>query len=644
MLKRVILLIIIGLFSLGLNIPKINEKEFKQKMNEIFSSHATYKELNNSLIERILKNYLEELDPTKTYFIESDIQKWLIPTDEIINQIFSSIKKNDFLVFFEIYEKMTEAIDRRNKLEIEVGKSNLIQNVDPEEFKDLTWSPTKNELLTRLLKIKSLQLDAVKKFEKEDQEVFFNRLKKRRILKEKDFLDCSENDKKSLILSNVLKSFCASLDSHTNYLSPSEAKQLMIEIQQRLFGIGALLKDNLNGFEIVRIIEKSAAEKVNLKIKDKIIAVNKEPVIGLDITEVVEKIRGEKGSEVMLTIVRPSKDTKKEDTFDITLKRDEVVLEESRFEKKIEPYADGIIAHLKLHSFYQDPNSSSSSDIKKAIENLNKKNKIKGIILDLRSNTGGLLPQAVEVVSLFISKGIVVSIKDNNGNIAHLRDTEGKITYDGPLVVLVNKASASASEIVAQTLQDYGRAIIVGDLNTFGKGTYQTFTLDSSKNAKVNPSGEYKVTKGKYYTVSGKTPQLTGVQSDITVPGILSELEIGEKYSKYPLENDKINPNFDDDLSDIPLIHRKRISLLYKHNLQQVTKAYTQYLGILNNNSKQRIDDNKNYQNFLKEIKDKNYESESIDLFNQSDLQLQEAMNITKDLIYLTQINDKLFE
>jgi carboxyl-terminal processing protease len=404
------------------------------------------------------------------------------------------------------------------------------------------------------------------------------------------------------------------------------------------------LKDNLNGFEIVRIIDGSASQKGNLKINDKIIAVNKEPVIGLDITEVVEKIRGEKGSEVILTILRVSKESKKEESFDIILKRDEVVLEESRFEKAIEPFGDGIIAHLKLHSFYQDPNSSSSLDIKNAIEDLNKNNKIKGVILDLRSNTGGLLPQAVEVVSLFITKGVVVSIKDNNGNISHLRDTEGKVTYDGPLVVLVNKASASASEIVAQTLQDYGRAIIVGDENTFGKGTYQTFTLDSSKNAKVNPSGEYKVTKGKYYTVSGKTPQLVGVKSDIIAPGILSNSEIGEKFSKFPLENDKINPNFDDDLSDIPLIHRKRISLLYKHNLQKITKEYTQFLDILTQNSKKRIDSDKNYKEFLNEIKNKNYEAEVIDLFVKNDLQLKEAMNITKDLIYLNQNSDKIYE
>ena len=276
------------------------------------------------------------------------------------------------------------------------------------------------------------------------------------------------------------------------------------------------------------------------------------------------------------------------------------------------------------------------------IEECKKKHKIKAVLLDLRSNTGGLLSQAVDVSSLFITKGIVVSIKDCFGNIQHLRNTEGKTSFDGPLVVLTNKASASASEIVAGTLKDYGRAIVVGE-ETFGKGSFQTFSLDASKNV-INPTGEFKVTRGRYYTVSGKSPQLTGIQSHIPVPGILSELEIGEKFSKFPLENDEIKENFDDDLSDIPMIHRKRLSLLYKHNLQQKITSYTQYLDILKTNSKNRIENNKNYQNFLKEIANKNFEAKSVELFSQNDLQLVEALNITKDLAYLTEINDKGFD
>src|SRR5262249_27228595 len=152
--------------------------------------------------------------------------------------------------------------------------------------------------------------------------------------------------------------------------------------------------------------------------------------------------------------------------------------------------------------------------------------------------------------------------------IQHLREVEGKPIWEGPLTILVNRASASAAEIVAQTLQDYGRAVVVGDDHTFGKGTFQTFTLDPITNPKVNPQGEYKVTRGRYYTVSGKSPQLSGVFSDIVVPGMLSYLDIGESFSKYPLENDSIEPHFDDDLSDLSAFHRLQLGPMYRYNLQ----------------------------------------------------------------------------
>jgi carboxyl-terminal processing protease len=642
MLKKIILLILICL-TLEAKAPYLTNKDVKTKIEEILKSHASYKKITNFLAERLLKNFIDELDPLKTYFIESDIQKWLYPTDEILTSVIEGFKTNNFSVFSQIHCVMSEAIERRNKLEIELRTLELPKNIDPEEFKDITWTSCKKELLTRLLKIKSLQMDTAKKLD-EDAENILKMLEKKRKTRENEIISQSQEDRKNLILSYLLKAFCHALDSHTDYFTPFEANQFMIQVQQKLSGIGAQLKDNLNGFMIMHVIDNSPAKKANLKIGDRIIAVNNEPVIGLDITEAVELIRGEKESKVHLTIVRKNEEENKDYKFDIELTRSEVVLEEARLETTFEPFGDGIIANIKLFSFYQDTKNSSAEDIKNALIELNKKHKIKAVLLDLRSNTGGLLPQAVEVVSLFISKGIVVSIKDCQGNVQHLRNTDGKPAFDGPLVVLINKASASASEIVAGTLQDYGRAIIVGDETSFGKGSFQTFTLDSSKGSKINSSGEYKVTRGIYYTVSGKSPQLTGIKSDITVPGILSELEIGEKFSKYPLENDEIAANFEDDLSDIPLIHRKRISLLYKHNLQQKMGNFIQYLNLLKANSKNRLENNKNYQNFLKEIKNKNFESKSVELFGQSDLQMQEALNIAKDLTYLCELNEKQFE
>ncbi|MFA6118335.1 MAG: S41 family peptidase [Parachlamydiales bacterium] len=640
MIKKLILLIIICL-SLEAKVPHLSNKDVKTKTEEILRSHASYKKITPVIAERILKNFIDELDPTKTYFIESDIQKWLYPNDETINEVIEGFKNSNFSLFSQILNTMIEAINRRNLLEMDVEKSILPKNVNSEEFKNIEWAVSKKELLARLIKIKSLQMEAAEKYEKENIEDINKRLNKKRTLKEQEITASSEDERKSLIISYILKSFCHALDAHTDYFTPFEANQFMIQVQQKLSGIGAQLKDNLNGFVITQVIDGSPAKAANLKIGDRIIAVNNESVIGMDISDAVELIRGEQGSKVELTIIRKQDDINEPIKFNIIITRGEIVLEDSRLEKNFESFGDGAIANIKLFSFYQDSKNSSAEDLKNAIEDLKKNYKLKGVILDLRSNTGGLLPQAVDVASLFISKGIVVSIKDSTGNIQHLRNTDGKAIFDGPLIILVSKTSASASEIVAGTLQDYGRAIIVGDETTFGKGSFQTFTLDASKNTKINPTGEYKVTRGRYYTVSGKSPQLVGVKSDIIVPGILSELEIGEKFSKYPLETDEIPANFDDDLSDVPAIHRKRIALLYKHNLQQKTKAFTQYLDILKRNSKQRLDNNKNYQSFLKEMKNKNFESKQIEVFNQSDLQLIEALNIAKDLSYLTEMNDK---
>jgi len=626
-------------------LPDINSHDVKKKTMELLHSHVNYKKIDNQLIVRTLDNFIEELDPSKTYFLKEDIQRWLSPSDEDIKKIISDYYKGNFSTFESIHLVMSKAIERRNKFETLIEKDNIPKSSNNEELSNLEWANSENELYDRLLKIRSLQVQAVEKIDDETAEKFFQRVKKKRINREKELLTSSQEEKSKLIYTYFLKAFSGALDAYSTYFTPSEATQFMMQVQQRLFGIGAQLRDSLNGFSIVRILDGGPAKKTNkLKINDKIIAVNKEPVVGMDIEKAVELIRGKKNTPVLLTILREHGDSKDKITekLDVEIIRGEVVLEETRLETKVEPFADGVIANLKLFSFYQDPKSSSASDIKKALEEIQSKNNLKGVILDLRNNSGGLLSQAKEVAGLFITKGIIVSIKDSSGHIQHLRDLDGKMAWDGPLVILVNKASASAAEIVTQSLQDYGRALVVGDENTFGKGTFQVFTLDSSHDGKVNLKGEYKVTKGKYYTVSGKSPQLVGVKSDIVVPGIFSGIEIGEKFSKYPLQNDHIEANFEDDLSDIPVLHRNEIGRLYKHNLQPRLDSYVKHLDTLRKNSTSRLTLNKSYQNFIKSVEEKKFESESFDIFSQADLQLAETYNIMKDLIFLMQLNEQI--
>lgn len=658
MLKKlmILMLMISSVFAIDAKPPEITPPETAQKIQEMMKGHASYKELTPFLVKRILLNFLDELDPNKSYFIESDIHQWLEPSDELVDSTLKGMQQGNFQTFDNIYAALGKTVVRREELDKKIDLKNLPKHVKAEEFKDMKWCKDEHELLERLKRIKALQVDAAAKLKEHDREKTFQRIEKRQRIFEEEILEKDPIQRQKRILSYVLKATAAALDAHTAYFTPDEAAQFMIGVQQRLFGIGAQLRDDINGFTVIKIIEGGpAAEGKILKVKDRIIAINGEPVVGMDIIDAVDLIRGEENTPVVITVIRETKnkdtDTSTEETLDIKIIRKEVRLKETRFETSLENYGDGAIGYLKLYSFYQDPETSSVDDLSKAITEMKKNANVKAMVLDLRYNAGGMLSQAVSISGLFITKGIVVSIKDENGVVQHLRHLDEDVAWSGPLVVLINRGSASASEIVAGTLQDYGRALIVGDDHSYGKGSFQTFTLNPSKHDLINPQGEYKITRGRYYTVSGRTPQLTGVYSDITVPGPLSESEIGEKFTKYPLENDSIKPAFDDELDDVPVSQRDNIRLLYKFNLQQKLNTYEKYLPLLISNSAERIKNNKVYQDFLKELKKKDNEPEkdvepdedalSDTNIGKADLQLTETYNIVRDLLYLMLKNSK---
>ncbi len=350
-------------------------------------------------------------------------------------------------------------------------------------------------------------------------------------------------------LSDYLNAVTSVYDPHTGYFAPVDKENFDISMAGKLEGIGARLQTDGEYTKVTDVVAGGPAWKgKELSEKDVIMKVaqeGEEPVDigGMNINEVVQLIRGKKGTKVTLTV-------KKVDgtMADIDIIRDVVILEEGFAKSLILDTEEGEkVGYIRLPRFYadfsDDKGRSSFRDIRTEVEKL-KTESVGGIILDLRSNGGGSLRDVVDMTGLFIEEGPIVQVKSRGRNPEVLEDDDSQVQYDGPLVVMVNEFSASASEILAAALQDYGRAVIVGN-KTFGKGTVQRFIdLDVAIRGanNVKPLGNLKVTTQKFYRVNGGSTQLEGVTPDIFLPDNYAYLETGERENDYPLQWDKIAP------------------------------------------------------------------------------------------------------
>ena len=339
-------------------------------------------------------------------------------------------------------------------------------------------------------------------------------------------------------------------DPHTEYFAPKAKEDFDYEMTGRFEGIGATLREKDGLIYIEEIIPGSAsARQGDLKKGDAILRVAQgaaEPVSieGWHTAKAVTLIRGKKGSEVRMTVKKPDGSTKI-----IPIIRDVVVVDEKYAQSSIITEKGQKIGYLRLPGFYADFNDnggrSSSDDVKKELAKLNAEG-VKGIVMDLRFNGGGSLSDAVSMAGLFMPSGPMVQVRDGQGHTQVLTDNDPRVQYSGPLVLLVNKYSASASEILAAAIQDYHRGVIMGSTSTYGKGTVQRiFDLDEALPSELNsvkPIGSLKLTTQKFYRVNGGSTQFKGVVSDIVVPDLYSYLDEGEKESDYPLKWDEIQP------------------------------------------------------------------------------------------------------
>jgi carboxyl-terminal processing protease len=354
-------------------------------------------------------------------------------------------------------------------------------------------------------------------------------------------------------LSSYLNTVSQSYDPHTEYFKPEAKEEFDLNMTGTLEGIGAVLREEDGFIKVVSIVPGSASwRQKELKAEDKILKVAQgaeEPVdlVEASVNEAVKLIRGKKGTEVRLTVQKPSGRIQV-----IPIIRDVVVVEETYAKSAVvlpeDPAAKDKFGYINLPAFYHDFNNSkgrtSSADVKTELERL-KGEGVKGVVLDFRNNGGGALDDAVKMAGLFFKNGPVVQIKDQKGNGMVLQDQDAGVVFDGPLVILINTFSASASEIVAAALQDYGRAVILGADTSFGKGTVQSMLdLDAylpPAFASARPMGSLKLTIQKFYRINGGSTQYKGVVPDIQIPDAYTELDVGEKTLEYALPWDTVD-------------------------------------------------------------------------------------------------------
>lgn len=490
--------------------------------------------LDDELSSRVFDAFIKSLDPNRTFFLATDIKQLEQFRLQIDNNFRRGELKNAFKAF-NLYQKRhaERLVYSLNLLENQFDQLDFSKNETLMiERDEMPWPANKkeqNNLTRKQLKNMIIGFKLAGKADKEIQELLVKRYKN-----QLNRIKQTNNEDAFRVYMNAL---AESYDPHTQYFSPRVSENFDIQMSLSLEGIGAMLQSDDGYTKVKRLVPAGPAEKAGqLKAGDRIVGVGQGvngemvDVIGWRLDDVVQLIRGKKGTTVRLELIpQKSKDDHKTRTIQIV--RNTVKLEEQAAQKEVIKFAANgkqqKVGVIDIPAFYidfkaaqaGDPNyKSTTRDVKKLIEELKQEN-IDGLVIDLRNNGGGSLQEVNSLVGLFIKSGPTVQVKAADGRIAQLNDDSDEVTYKGPLVVLVNRLSASASEIFAGAIQDYNRGIIIGN-QTFGKGTVQAL--------QQLEKGQIKLTHAKFYRVSGDSTQNLGVIPDITFPALYDKEDIGE--------------------------------------------------------------------------------------------------------------------
>jgi carboxyl-terminal processing protease len=536
--------------------PGANDRQITLAVRSYLErEHLTRRPIDDEIAGRWFEMFIGALDPMKMYFMQSDIAEF----GERKNQLDDLVRRGNVDFAYDVYRRFMTRVEQRLPLIEKLIQSDLDFTV-PETIvidrDDVDWSASEEEAEARWRRRIKYDL-LVQKMEKtplaESQDKLLRRY--RSFAKRMQKMTADE------LLETFLTSLTASLDPHTTYMSPGTLENFNISMKLELDGIGASLRSEDGYTTVAEIVAGGAADRDGrLQKKDRVVAVGQGTegelvdVVDMNLNEVVKLIRGKRGTTVCLKVIPVGQTAPK--ILDIVRDRIELKDSEARgevIEQGTKP--DGTpwrIGVINLPSFYMDmagarsgqaDYKSTTRDCRRLIQEFKQQN-VDCVVLDLRDNGGGSLPESISLTGLFIDTGPVVQVKDADDRVQQYDDMEPGVEWDGPLVVLINKFSASASEILAGAIQDYRRGLVIGDEATHGKGTVQSL-LDLGRQLFQRlpnaPSlGAIKITMQQFYRPSGDSTQNEGVKSDVELPSITTHLEVGESDLDYALAFDRV--------------------------------------------------------------------------------------------------------
>ncbi len=531
--------------------------------------HYSREKLDDAMSERLLQTYLTNLDYNRLYFTQADIDEITAKYGTTLDDAILTGNLDPARDIFERYRSRVDARVEKNKALAKKGFKFTSDQMVQMNRQKADWP--KNDVEADKLWRDLIEAELLRENLSEIKiRTPLETVTRRYDQVQRNLKEMEDEDIVKLFLSALAQSY----DPHSEYLSKSDMENFQISMGLSLVGVGAVLRSDDGYAKVMEVVPGGPADRDGrLQVNDRIAAVAQgdsefEDVVDMKLDKVVEKIRGKKGTIVKLMVL-PASATDPAERKVIEVKRDEVQLKDQQAKAELldlkGPEGDTTrVGWITLPSFYAEMGGrgkkggrSTTADVKALLTRL-KADGMEGLVIDLRRDGGGSLEEAINLTGLFIPRGPVVQAKDSNGKITVSQDTDPSTSYDGPVVVLMNRLSASASEIFAAALQDYGRAVIVGDERSFGKGTVQTvlelgrlmmpFGLSSSE------AGALKLTIQKFYRVKGGSTQLNGVESDIVLPSLTDNPEIGEGSLKNRLEYDEVAPvKIADAMSATPL-------------------------------------------------------------------------------------------